>query len=232
MPSGVAAGLALALGLAAHGPRAWAQEDALRPPIVTREQWGSRPHPIPEERRHVPAWVTIHHAGVPWRRGTDPAAFLRNMQDWGQNRPTREPPPRNTYWPDLPYHFLIAPDGRVFEGRPVEYEPESNTRYPLSGNIGVELMGDFDSLRPSARQLESLARLSAWLLRRFALGPERLRGHRDAAPGQTSCPGRDLYRYLEDGALRGWVEELLAGGAPTVRPGPPLPNGPTRTIEP
>src|SRR5207249_10377189 len=71
-----------------------------------------------------------------------------------KRRPEVEKPPRNTYWPDLPYHFLIAPDGRIFEGRPVEYEPESNTDYSLAGNVGVELMGDFNRQRPSKARSE------------------------------------------------------------------------------
>jgi hypothetical protein len=46
------------------------------------------------------------------------------MQGWGQ---------REKKWPIVPYHFLIAPDGRIFEGRPIAYEPDSNTKYPLRG---------------------------------------------------------------------------------------------------
>src|SRR5207244_9036311 len=102
--------------------------------FVTREAWGSQPDPIPATRKHSPKWITIHHAGVLWTNTQDPAQFVRNMQAWGKKRPQVEKPPRDTYWPDLPYHFLIAPDGRIFEGRPVEYEPESNTRYSLAGN--------------------------------------------------------------------------------------------------
>src|SRR5213075_877704 len=89
-----------------------------KPPTVTREQWGSQPQPIPDSRRHTPQFITIHHAGVPWKPGRDPADFVRNMQTWGQ---------REKHWPDLPYHFMIAPDGRIFEARPIQYEPESNT---------------------------------------------------------------------------------------------------------
>src|SRR5438552_1515556 len=104
-----------------------------RPTIVTRQQWGSGAKPIPDDRKQVPVWITIHHAGELWQNQMDPAEFVRRMQRWGQRRPQIEKPPRNTYWPDLPYHFLIAPDGTIFEGRPAEYEPESNTKYPLKG---------------------------------------------------------------------------------------------------
>src|SRR6184192_411275 len=122
--------LMVAMGCAA-GPK------VEKPKIVTREEWGSKAQPIPDSRKQVPVWVTIHHAGELWVNRIDPAEFVRRMQVWGQNRPKIEKPPRDTYWADLPYHFLIAPDGRIFEGRKIEYEPESNTKYPLNGNIGV-----------------------------------------------------------------------------------------------
>lgn len=183
---------------------------ALRPAIVSRDEWGSKPHAIPESRKHVPAWVTLHHAGVPWR-GKDPAQFVRDMQKWGQDRPRLEKPPRNTYWPDLPYHYLIAPDGRIFEGRDVRYEPESNTKYELAGNIGVEMMGDFNLQPPTEAQLRSSVRVVAWLTCEHGIALDRVRGHRDAAPGQTDCPGKGFNRHLEDGGFRRWVEAARAG---------------------
>ena len=52
---------------------------------------------------------------------------------------------------------------RFFEGRAIVYEPESNTKYDLQGHIGVELMGSFGQQRVSQAQLESLAKIVAWL---------------------------------------------------------------------
>ncbi len=193
-----------------------------KPALVTRAQWGSKPDPIPASRRQVPAWITVHHAGVAWRAGGDPVDFIRRMQRWGKE------PPRS--WPDLPYHYLIAPDGRIFEGRPVEFEPESNTRYPLNGNIGVEMMGDFNAQRPSPVQLRSVTALTAWLASEHRIKPDHIRAHKDAAPGQTDCPGRDFDRYFADGAFKRWVRQALTGAAPAIDPGPPLPEGPTAPI--
>jgi hypothetical protein len=201
-----------------------------KPALVTREQWGSHADPIPYSRRQVPVWITIHHAGELWKQGDDPAEFVRRMQVWGKRRPQLEKPPRNTYWPDLPYHFLIAPDGRIFEGRPVEYEPESNTKYSVNGNIGIEMMGDFDLQRPSEAQLRSCVVLTAWLCQTYQIDLKHVRGHRDAAPGQTSCPGRDFYRYLQDGEFRQWVALTERGKHPHVQSGPLLPGGPTTQI--
>jgi iduronate 2-sulfatase len=206
---------------------------ALKPKnIVSRAQWGSNPDPIPETRKHTPEWITIHHAGVLWTNTVEPAQFVRNMQSWGKRRPEIEKPPRNTFWPDLPYHFMIAPNGDIYEARPVEFEPESNTKYELAGNLGIELMGDFEKQRPSTAQLESTVRLTAWLMKEHGIDIEHVRTHRDAAKGQTSCPGRDFYRYIEDGQFRKWVNRTLRGKAPKIDVGPPLmdPPGPTELI--
>jgi hypothetical protein len=193
-----------------------------KPPIVSREEWGSQPQPIPDSRKHVARFITIHHAGVDWKPGRDPAQFVKTMQAWGQ---------REKHWPDLAYHFLIAPDGRIFEARSMEYEPESNTKYDLQGHIGVELMGNFETQRPSKQQIESCVKLVAWLCQEKKIDPSQIAGHKDRAKGQTSCPGKDFYRYLESGQFVGWVKQTLAGDTPQIDPGPPLEGGPTVVID-
>lgn len=207
--------------------------EVARPPtFVSAQAWGSQPDPIPDDRRHTPKYVTLHHAGVLWTADRDPVEFLRNMQAWGKRRPQIEEPPRDTYWPDLPYHFLIAPDGRIFEGRPLEYQPESNTDYDLAGHLGVELMGNFEEQRPSPAQVESAVRLVAWLVARYDLPLEAIRTHQQVAKGQTACPGRDFARYFQGdpGGFKEWVEQVLRGEQLQIDLGPPLENGPTELI--
>ena len=189
--------------------------------FVSRDEWGSEPQPFPDSRKHTPKYITIHHAGVDYKAGTDAAKFVKNMQGWGQ---------REKNWPDLPYHFLIAPDGRIFEARDLQYEPDSNTKYPLQGHIGVEMMGNFESQRVSPQQLESLARLVAWLCQEQHIGLDKIATHRDVAPNQTTCPGKDFYRYMQDGQFKHWVQRVLDGKDPQIDPGPPLEGGPTVVV--
>lgn len=187
-----------------------------RPAIVSAHAWGSKPESIPESQTHTPRSVVIHHAGVIWDGRITPEVFLRNMQLWGQ---------REKGWPDLTYHFLIAPDGQIYEGRPLRYAPQSNTHYPLAGNISIELMGNFDVQRPDARQVAACVTLTAWLCEQYGIDSTLIRGHSDLAPGQTSCPGRDFYRYLRDGQFRRWVDEAREGKVPAIEMGPVLPVG-------
>jgi hypothetical protein len=229
-----ASGWAVFIGLAAGAAVAAEDHVVARPEkFVTRDKWGSDADPIPDSRRHTPKWITLHHAGVLWTGAKKPEQFVRDLQQWGKRRPELEKPPMDTYWPDLAYHFLVAPDGRIFEGRPVEFEPESNTKYSLAGNLGVEMMGDFNRQRPSPEQLESVVRLTAWLMQEHGIAIDNVRTHRDAAPGQTECPGRDFYRYIEDGQFRKWVEAVRDGRKLEIDPGPPLGGekpGPTEVI--
>jgi hypothetical protein len=189
-----------------------------KPPIVSAKQWGSTPQPIPDSRKQTPKYITIHHAGVFVKSTTDPAVFVKNMQAWGQ---------REKKWPDLAYHFLIAPDGRIFEGRPLEYEPEMNTIYQTNSHICVELMGDFGRQRMTPKQLDSLVKICAWLCSAYEIKPILIAGHNDRAPRQTACPGKDLYRYISDGQITRWVADLLAGKPNEVKERDALPDGPT-----
>lgn len=189
--------------------------------IVSREDWGSRPDPIPESRKQTPKFFTIHHAGELWKPGTDAALAMRKLQAYGQ---------REKNWPDVPYHYLISPDGRVFEGRDWHYQPESNTKYDLNGVLNIELFGNFEEQRVSIEQLRALVGIIAKLSKELNVDPATIRGHRDAAQGQTVCPGKDFYRYIHDGLVRQWVEETLAGKTPDIRELPELPDGPTTRI--
>lgn len=193
-----------------------------KPPIVPASEWGSTPDPIPASRKHTPKFITIHHAGVLWTNKTTPPQMIKNMQSWGK---------KEKGWLDVPYHFLIGPDGTIYEGRSLEYEPDTNTDYELQGHIGVELMGNFQEQRMSRGQLNSLVQLTAWLAQKYDISAGRISGHKDVAPGQTSCPGKDLARYIDDGAIAEWAMQWKKGERPEIVYREPLPDGPTEIIE-
>jgi hypothetical protein len=191
-----------------------------RPAIVLASQWGSNPDPIPADRAQRPDRITIHHAGVTWRAGDDPVQKLRGLQEWGK---------RERQWPDLPYHYLVAPDGRIFEGRPTSFVPESNTNYETRGHIGVQLWGNFEEQRVGREQLEATVHLVAWLCDQHVIPPSTILGHRDVAEG-TVCPGDDLQRYIDEGDLRVWVAEMLARRQPDIVLKDALADGPVEWI--
>ncbi|MCC5876231.1 MAG: N-acetylmuramoyl-L-alanine amidase, partial [Candidatus Sumerlaeia bacterium] len=116
-----------------------------------------------------------------------------------------------------------------FEGRSVDYVPETNTNYDVNGHIGVQLWGNFQDQRVVESQLAAAVDLAAWLCQEYDIDPATLSGHKDVAPG-TLCPGLDLYRYVEEGHIERWVREKLAGREPSITALPPLEDGPTTWI--
>lgn len=192
---------------------------ATAPVIVSPTEWGSNPRAFADGYEHTPRAVLIHHAGVTWKTGPEPATRLRNLQTWGANE---------RGWADVPYHYLIAPNGDIYEGRNVQYRPDTNTNFDTTGFINVHLWGNFEEQRVSRQQLEASAKLTAWLLDHHNVND--VLTHRDAAPGQTTCPGRDLYRYFENGSFGHWVGDYRAGFTPVIELAAALPNGPEEMI--
>lgn len=151
---------------------------------------------IPHHITHV----TLHHTGdsKPLRREDDPVARLRGLQSWGASD-------RN--WWDVPYHYLLDLDGRVFEGRDWHYMGETNTTYDPSGHFLISIIGNYDEQEPTAAQLASIAEMMAWALQTFSLPLEAIGGHYQYA--DSGCPGKFLRRFLEDGTLKRMVKERL-----------------------
>lgn len=192
-----------------------------KPPTVTPAQWNSTPDPAPPQYNHQPRIVLIHHAGVAWKADDDPIAKVKALQSWGQ---------RDKEWFDVPYHFLIAPDGRIVEGRLIKYKPDTNTTFDTTGFVNVQLWGDLGSQRTSVHQLRSVAMLSAWLADELSMPTDAIVTHRDVAPGQTSCPGADFYRYIEGGQFKQWVDAFRHGEQPHISLLPALDGGPTEVV--
>jgi hypothetical protein len=91
-------------------------------------------------------------------------------------------------WNDIGYNYVIAPSGRIYEGRGFGVRG-AHTANHNTNTIGVSLMGNLDVTRPTVRQRLALA----WLARRLKQHGAwifSVKGHREM-PGQaTACPGR------------------------------------------
>ncbi len=120
-------------------------------------------------------------------------------------------------WPNgLGYHFVIGngvnyPDGAVFVGK--RWKQQITGAHCKSGNgrffgtwrqrnyfnthgIGICLIGNFENNRPTAKQMQSLRRLIAFLTPEAKINPARVYGHGEITR-KTACPGR-----LQVAALR------------------------------
>ena len=62
-------------------------------------------------------------------------------------------------WFDIPYHFYIAVDGKIADGRSIKFVGDTNTDYNPTGHALVVLEGNFENEEPSPDQLKSLQAL-------------------------------------------------------------------------
>jgi hypothetical protein len=168
------------------------------PEIVTRQEWGAS-DPAGLYRPHVPSRITIHHDGIFFDADDDPVARLKLIQRHAL---------RTRRWVDIPYHFLIDLEGRIYAGRPVEAVGDTATNYDPDGHVSITLLGDYDVQRINSAQLEAIVSLASWLSLTYGIPPETIAGHRDYAA--TTCPGDTLYdAYFANGLLVEMVRQRV-----------------------
>lgn len=166
--------------------------------IVTVAAWGGTPADPATVRTHTIDHITLHHQGEPFKPGTDTRAYLRNLQKWSRN--TKK-------WADIPYHYVIDLDGNTYEGRNIGFAGDTNTTYDPKGHALIEVVGNFEEVKPNQKQLDAVVDLMALLAKKHNVPVERIRGHKDYT--ETLCPGEHLYHYLENGYFSKRVAERL-----------------------
>ena len=92
---------------------------------------------------------------------------------------------------DIPYHFVIMPDGSVHATRPLE-RMGAHCKGHNADSVGVALMGNLDKVPPTEAQVAALTRLLAELRRKWDVP---VVAHGDLRP--TGCPGRYLRPALD-----------------------------------
>lgn len=183
------------------GPRqtfvvpATASAAARTPDIITRAEWGADESLKRTsggcKRQFYPVQQLIVHHTAGSNFDSNPAATMRAIYWYHAVR---------RGWCDVGYNFVIAPDGRIFEGRWARsYKPwethsgEDRLQRAVagahasgfnSGTVGISIMGTYSriSIPPAARR--SLTEVLAWEADRHDLDPL----------------GRHYYRNPETGA--------------------------------
>ena len=166
--------------------------------VVTRADWGWQPldRVLPQ---HSINKITIHHGGEEFAENKDMIEYLRNLQSW--SRSEKE-------WIDIPYHFMIDLKGNIYEARPINFPGDTNTDYNVTGHALICVVGNYEIQKLSDESLKSLVRLTVFLKQKYRVESKDIKGHKDYT-NQTVCPGKDLYKYLEDGSFLKMVETDL-----------------------
>ncbi|HEX2972928.1 MAG TPA: peptidoglycan recognition family protein [Tepidisphaeraceae bacterium] len=152
-------------------------------------------------------WIVIHHSATP---SGSAASFDQAHRLKG--------------WDELGYHFVIgngigSPDGRIEVGpRWVHQKHGAHAKTPDNRfndfGIGICLVGNFDLDRPTAAQIRSVARLTAYLMQTYHIGADHVLGHSDCKP--TDCPGR----HVSVAEIRRMASRIAEAGA--LQAGPTL----------
>lgn len=181
------------------------------PPLTIRPPKPVVPIPPPKPAPAEPVWraprawypkggiergrwttIVVHHSD-------SPKSSPQGIDSWHRQRG----------WQGLGYHFVIGngvnyPDGQVYVGpRWTRQQTGAHCKstagryfgrycpsnYFNERGVGICLIGDFESGRPTAAQLESLDRLIAFLCEQCDISTDRIYGHREVTR-KTLCPGR------------------------------------------
>ncbi|WP_456443777.1 peptidoglycan recognition protein family protein [Caldithrix abyssi] len=164
--------------------------------IVSAHDWGATPPPFTLPQHKI-QHITIHHGGVEFSKDKDPVAYIKHLQDWSR---------KEKGWMDIPYHFLIDLDGNIYEGRDIRYPGDTNTNYDPTGHALVCVLGNFETQSPTQKQLRSLAWLCAELSKQYHVPLKNIKSHKDYT--ETLCPGKNLYKHLQDGSLLNMIQEF------------------------
>ena len=166
--------------------------------ITPRSAWNALP---PKQyKQHTPIRITVHHEGTRLEPADDAAKKIAAIQKWGMG-PDRK-------WADIPYHFLIAPDGTIYEGRGVGTVGETNTEYDPTGHLLINCLGNMEVQPLPQAQLQSLIRLIAYNAKKYNIPLETLSTHRDNST-QTTCPGKNLYAKFQDSTVQRSAKALM-----------------------
>jgi len=157
--------------------------------VVRRGAWQAAP-PTEPYTPHAPKMFTLHNTAGHYPKTYDEAVQeMRFLQDYHQN---------GRGWIDLGYHFVIDPQGDIFEGRPVNVVG-AHVRGRNDGNVGISIMGNYHppvSQTPTKETLYTFVEMGKYLKTVYDIDISSFYAHRDI--GQTDCPGDGLYALMPE----------------------------------
>lgn len=187
---------------------------------LTRAEWHCPETKFQSKRQTAPIHHLIVHHTATANDVQDWPAVVRTI--WNFHAVTNG-------WRDLGYHYLIDPNGVIYEGR-AGGEKSAGIHFSCAntGTLGIALLGNYLTAAPSEAALQSLEKLLATKCQQFHLDPlgtsfhastglqlPHIAGHLDANASKgghvcagTHCPGEKLYTLLP--SIRAAVKKIVA----------------------
>ncbi len=96
-------------------------------------------------------------------------------------------------WGDIGYHFAIDPAGRLWQGRPLQWQG-AHVKARNEGNIGVVVLGNYELQPVNRAQIATIESTLHTLMNKFNVPVSKVRTHQEWAA--TACPGKSLQRVM------------------------------------
>jgi hypothetical protein len=162
---------------------------------VPGTQWRKSSPNVSRLKKHssgVPLRLTVHYTGVKQSRKYTIVQKLRSLFVFSTEVIEGA---KKKLWGDIPYHFYIDYNGTLAEGRNLDYQPDTNTRYNTDGHITIVVEGD-DTDGISDGQKNKLFALMDSIRADMKIPLSRLGIHKQFA--STTCPGPAIAVAIED----------------------------------
>jgi hypothetical protein len=169
--------------------------------ILFQKDWGGTENQTTNEP-HIIDRITLHHGGIEFPTDKDPIEYMKNLQLWSRSEKK---------WIDIPYHFLVDLNGIIYEGRSLKYPGDTNTNYDPNGHLLICLMGNYEIQNVNSEQIESIVDLITFYCKNLNIKVDKIKGHKDYT--ETACPGKDFYKYLENGSIVNAVANNIKNNA-------------------
>ena len=128
------------------------------------------------------SYLAVHHTALPTTIGPERIAEAHVDEDLTRGKRA---------WPGIGYHYYIPEDGELLQTQPVEKRSYHVGRHNYY-TVGVVFSGSFmNEYLPTAQQIQSGARLIAWLLQELEIPLSNVLGHHEFSYNNTACPGSE-----------------------------------------
>ncbi|EHQ90764.1 N-acetylmuramoyl-L-alanine amidase [Desulfosporosinus youngiae] len=182
----------------ADGNYSWSSNNP-KPIILSRSAWGATPPKttLPARNTSNSYNLIFHHSGSLVFQLTDFQACILKVNSIQSQQ-------MSSGWDDIAYHYLIDPAGRIYDGR----DPSKLGGHCTGKNddIGICLLGNYDSQSLTSAQITAIQALSAWRIRIQGIWKTNTFGHKDFL--STECPGENLESYVTN-SLRTYLSSAI-----------------------
>ena len=154
--------------------------------IIKRKEWGAIKNKYPFTS-HTPNKITVHNIGSsesPIINKFKGAESIRAIDNYHVN--VRK-------WNAIGYHYIIAPNGDVYIGRP-DNVVGAHVRNHNTGNIGINIYCNSNVEIPTDKQIDSLKELLRNLTNKYCIDSKSIYGHYELVA--TDCPGKNIKKML------------------------------------